>query len=485
MAAAIVACNKETAIQTADQSAEKTDGIMITATLAPKDDATKAIAPVGTGLKTTWEEGETLAILYDGKKAEANIDSVDGDGKATISFTVEDGTTDGIDCQIIYPADAAKADKSGVKDAKDYLAAQKGVLSADLDVRVGEGTIQIETPGLTVTAQPAPQYAIFKFTTKNASSADITVSRLSVFIEGNEYVITPTSATSELTVALPPVETSTMVGFTATKSDDSKIYSFAKSVTFAAAKYYQSNLKMEIVEGVLDGAFSVSATKKVRFSRGNLQYNTSTSKYSFLENQYATVEANSTVDYSSSNVTLFGWGTGNNPTLTSTNNGDYSTFIDWGTATSTDLGTGWRTLTKDEWTYLFNDTGRSTLRYCKAQVDGKSGVVLFPDSYTHPSDGGTAPSSTNAANVAYTTNSWDATQWAAMETAGAVFLPAAGSRNGTTVYDAGGSGNYWSSTPHESSADSAYDLGFYDSGVNPASVSSRYYGRSVRLVQNQ
>ena len=471
MAAAIVACNKETAIQTAEQSAEQTGGIKITATLAPKEDATKAIAESGSTLKTTWAADETLAILYDGKKAEANIDSVDGDGKATISFTVEDGTTDGTDCQIIYPADAANADNTGVKEAKDYLAEQDGTLIPKLDVRVGAGTIQTTTPGLTVTTQPTPQYAIFKFTTKNADgSANISVSRLSVFIEGNEYVITPESATSTLYVALPPVETSSMVGFTATGGDN-KIYSFAKSVTFAAAKYYQSNLKMEIVEGVLDGAFSVSDTKKVRFSKGNLQL-AAANTWQFATNQY---------DYfggsqSDNHRDLFGWGTGNNPNQTSTNNDDYSTFTDWGIT----MGTGWRTLTKDEWTYLFNGRSSVTNRYCKAQVDGKSGVVLFPDNYT-----GTAPTSPNIANAAYTTNSWSAADWTSMETAGCVFLPAAGYRSGTTVNRAGSDGFYWSSTPRESNANLAYILYFYGSNVSPALSSDRYIGRSVRLVQNQ
>lgn len=56
-------------------------------------------------------------------------------------------------------------------------------------------------------------------------------------------------------------------------------------------------------------------------------------------------------------IDLFGWGTGNNPTQSSANIGDYSDFADWGLVNAIRNGgneTGlWRTLTKDEWAYLF------------------------------------------------------------------------------------------------------------------------------------
>ena len=39
-------------------------------------------------------------------------------------------------------------------------------------------------------------------------------------------------------------------------------------------------------EGALPGEFSVSPTKKVRFSKGNLQYNTATETWNFAEKQY-------------------------------------------------------------------------------------------------------------------------------------------------------------------------------------------------------
>ena len=199
----------------------------------------------------TWAVGEHIAILYKvsgtKKVADAEITAVDGTtGAATITFKVEDGTPDNTACTLVYPYSAAKDDHTGVKDAATLLAAQDGTLSANLDVRVGAGTIQTTTPGLTVTTQPAAQFAIFKFTTKNANgSATIDVTKLTITIGAQNYVITPALATSELYVALPPVSDQA-VRFSATGSD-SKTYTCSKaSVTFAAGKYYQSTLKMAL-----------------------------------------------------------------------------------------------------------------------------------------------------------------------------------------------------------------------------------------------
>ena len=244
------ACNNDdNEILTLEQPA-KAKGITITAQLAPKTGGatTRAVADNGDNkITVTWAENEHIAVLYtkDETKyvADATITAVDGSGTATISFTVEDGTPDDTPCTLVYPLSAAKDDHTGVKDAATLLAAQDGTLNANLDVRVGEGTIQTTTPGLTVTTQPAAQFAIFKFTTQDESSTAIDVNSLTVFIGTQKYVITPASATSELYAALPAVS-SQAVSFLAAGSD-SKNYVFAKDgVTFAASKYYQSPLKM-------------------------------------------------------------------------------------------------------------------------------------------------------------------------------------------------------------------------------------------------
>ena len=62
-----------------------------------------------------------------------------------------------------------------------------------------------------------------------------------------------------------------------------------------------------------------------------------------------------------------------------------------------------------------------------------------------------------------------------------IFLPAAGWRYGTTLYDTGEYGYYWSSTPIEGDIAGAYDLDF-DSGGQGVHWRNRSHGRSVRPV---
>jgi len=63
----------------------------------------------------------------------------------------------------------------------------------------------------------------------------------------------------------------------------------------------------------------------------------------------------------------------------------------------------------------------------------------------------------------------------------AIFFPAAGIYDGTTLYRRGTSGLYWSSGFY--SASTAYSLDFDSSGVSPQNGSGRRYGFTVRAVQ--
>lgn len=61
-----------------------------------------------------------------------------------------------------------------------------------------------------------------------------------------------------------------------------------------------------------------------------------------------------------------------------------------------------------------------------------------------------------------------------------LFLPAAGSYDGSTLGGRGSSGLYWASSWVSST--NAHNLGFSSNGVNPQSSSTRRNGRSVRAV---
>ena len=226
------------------------EGITITAKLAPKSSAsgTRAVDDKSTYIESKWAVNEHIAILYtvesEKKVADATITAVDATtGVATITFNVVDGTADNTSCTLVYPYSAANDEHSGLKDVGTLLGTQDGTLKDDLDVRVGAGTIYTVTPRLSVTTQPAAQYAIFKFTTKNSdASANIDVKELTITTGAENFVITP-AATSEFFAALPPL-TGKAIGFVAKGSDDHYYYMGRGAVTFTAGKYYQSALKM-------------------------------------------------------------------------------------------------------------------------------------------------------------------------------------------------------------------------------------------------
>ena len=67
-------------------------------------------------------------------------------------------------------------------------------------------------------------------------------------------------------------------------------------------------------------------------------------------------------------IDLLGWGTGNNPTQTSTNASDYTTFTDWGTSAAGQIGDGWHTMSRAEWTYVYQSRSSATAKRARATV---------------------------------------------------------------------------------------------------------------------
>lgn len=256
-----------------------------------------------------------------------------------------------------------------------------------------------------------------------------------------------------------------------------------------------------IHKGVLPGLFSVSATQQVHFSQGNLQYQASTNTWRFAEHQYDYVGTQTADGYGfyggnvsgsdnrsissiySGWIDLFGWGTGSNPTLSSTSFEDYGTFVDWGCNAIINGGNTanrWRTLTQAEWDYLLKTRPGASSKLGNGNINGVGGLIILPDSWTLPS--GCGFNSGFTLDQAWRINRYTLAQWAQMEEAGAVFLPAAGYRDGTNVNGVGGYGVYWSSTPVDEH--SAYNMYFYTNYLNAWYFDSRIVGFSVRPVQD-
>ena len=251
-----------------------------------------------------------------------------------------------------------------------------------------------------------------------------------------------------------------------------------------------------VEDGALPGVFSVSATQKVRFSQGNLQYQYSTNTWRFAENQYDAFTTrrdsiwNSITEIRDSNIymghlwqNLFSWGTsgyedpndyyntlyhplcgyseetvggfGPSSNMSSPDLTNESRNSDWGVynpiVNGGNVAGAWRTPTIEEWYYLLFERTASYGRFCKAKVNGVGGVILFPDSYSHPT-GIPIPQNIDNATARYT-DAFTATAFRRMEQAGAVFLPANFVRG---VHQAGN--NTWSVFYHYINGDSRQSL---------------------------
>ena len=280
-----------------------------------------------------------------------------------------------------------------------------------------------------------------------------------------------------------------------------------KQVTGAVGKNVQAGTKRTITWNVLEefdsfnadgvrfkvetygaeyiGVFSVSSSKKVIFSKGNLQYHPTNNKWRFAEKQWDYIgDANRNISSTYNGwLDLFGWGTGSSPTNSSMSAFYYQNFVDWVTnQIGNDIPNTWRTLTNNEWDYLLDTRNNASSLKGVAQVNGVNGLILLPDDWTCPSNvpfkSGFHNSYAGEYFAAYQT--FTADQWSELEAAGAVFLPASGNRNGTTVSNVQESGYYWSTT--ESSNNYAYCLYFLS---DEAHIGSYFCGRgqSVRLVK--
>ena len=289
------------------------------------------------------------------------------------------------------------------------------------------------------------------------------------------------------------------------------------TATYSGEKKVKSvkAVKKEVIKpDLLAGVFSVSSTKKVNFSKGNLQatYDGSSWTWAFANNQWdyignsaGNTKVTDVSPFISENgtVDLFGW-VGASSTWTgaaqygisnstATNNvdgygnvGGEAQKVGWGAT----VGAGWRTLTKNEWLYLLSEratgvTVNSTdnARYTQATIntDGMAvkGLIIFPDSYAGGSPAGVTWGTINAKSTFETTCT--SAGWTALEAAGCVFLPVAGYRDASTVKEAGVGAGYWSSS--SSTAPYAFALYFESDYMTIQYGGSRKYGFSVRLVQ--
>ena len=275
--------------------------------------------------------------------------------------------------------------------------------------------------------------------------------------------------------------------------------------------FSQSGISVIPYPGLGIGEFSVNENKKVRFSLGNLQYKAKAKTWRIALNQWDFVGGNGTNGISGDNanisqnnnnwIDLFGYGTSGvahngytyYPYTSTTATSNYASVTiqntnhDWGVNMISNGGNQpnkWRTLTKDEFSYLLNGRSNSDqLRHISnCQVNGVKivkGMIILPDNFPYTQS-------------PFYTISWDwnylsSTQWNLVAALGAIFLPITGYRNNTTINslfnnsNSAGNGYYWTSQ-YDSDSFTAYYLTF-ESGYSFGNANTNM-GYAVRLVRD-
>lgn len=207
-------------------------------------------------------------------------------------------------------------------------------------------------------------------------------------------------------------------------------------------------------DGKLNGVFSVSPTRKVYFSQGNLRYIADSNSWLFAQKQYYYRG----YPYPASDgkpQTFFSWMSG---CLYGKNHkvNDEVKFVDWGCNPIKNGGNiphKWRTLTIEEWKYLFCGRANADEKFAHVSLTfstrgALSGMLLLPDNWLLPDGVQFEPGKKKGFIDNFqgidlgwsSTNFFNYNDWVKMEKAGAVFLPTEVGVNYSSCV-------YWSSTP--------------------------------------
>lgn len=396
---------------------------------------------------------------------------------------------------IVITADKAIAGTCTIDANNNAVVATSGSKTVTLNMPSTKPTLNTSTETIFYIALPPATYTSLKFTINKVGGGkwEATSNNGSMVVERNKIHRLPITELTSLSITNVAnihkgatltlgvsTNASAMKNLTWTSSNTNVAtisaagVVTAKYITGATTITVKDNLSGKTATATVNvmpdnerttNAFSVASGKTVVFSPGNLYYNGSA--FDFEANQYdcrtypglSAIINGATKTTPTGNWGLFGWsnGTSNNwgmtTALTNLKSTDYDgTFSDWANAVVSDVT--WRTLTKAEWDYLLNVTGgTSSKRKNKsgfAKVNGVYGVILLPDTFTDPgkSTGYKYDSSWKKTSTKCTTfqpigdvsisldnvqNIYSGDGWKSMETNGAVFLPAAGSRYGTSL----------------------------------------------------
>ena len=450
----------------------------------------RALGLEGNTLNATWAVGEQVRVYNEttGEDLGGYLTPDSNGETAYLSGTLTGEVTEGdrLTLKFLAPNYSSQAGTLAYIAANcDYAIAE------NIEVTSAENGI-IGTEG---TADFVNQQAIVKFRLIHEGDNPLNVTEFVITAGSNTYTVTPASATNVLYVAIPGY----IGGMTFTATDGTNNYTHTKAVAdLYNGHYYTTEIDMTLVPPAPApagyGPFSVSSTKQVYFSEGNLQYDSDTQGWQFAANQWDyignaagnnAITSNGIAD-NNGIVDMFCW-VGASSSLEGIK--QYGIIKSWsgygsvaGEALKSDwgntMGGDWRTLSKDEWIYLLTERTKAANLLTLGTVNGKAGLILMPDGWT------ASGVSLTVTTANYTTNDINTTNWATLEGQGCAFLPAAGCCMSGLFDGVGGDGSYWSSTSRDSGSTHAHRLHFRATDVDPTDFVERFTGMSVRLVKD-
>ena len=300
--AIMTGCSNDDNIDNPQQPTNKDNVVTLTATVSLDGGAgTRAINPTS-GAKT-FESGKQIAVIYkdeyDKTKKAVSTDFTPTGDNTTATFTVSlTNPASNSDIRYIYPASMAKdvaedatiTDDDATIDYSGIFGSQDGTLTklADYDLAVKDAALS--GTDLPVSVTLANPLAICKFTlTDGTSPITSNVNSLTVSDGTNAYSVNPTSALSEIYVAMKPA--SGNIAFTARTSDSKTYFKTATGTSLVASTLY-TNITVSMQELALNNVFcidgSVYATKDAAIFAGGIPV----AKIAYLGNDAETSPTN-------------------------------------------------------------------------------------------------------------------------------------------------------------------------------------------------
>ena len=439
-------------------------------------------------LDLTWEKGDKISVSG-GATSEQPLTLKTGENRPSATF--EGDIMKNSDEDIVFTVGETPESFEGQSGTESGCAAW----IKDNNHFVGESTYQ---PSGSYEVQMKLQYAVLKLDVSAlGTTGAMTIAAGGGTIASVENV--SSSAGKTVFVAVPANGSPTEYTISCGGKSATKPWKLEKNIFYTAAGEGGAPTGEAIViepsfdPEPLSGLFSISATERVKFSRGNLQatidVNGKPTAWKFAENQYDVLldgGANKTIGIAAGDIDLFGWSTDkyyNYGISTSSSAIDWhGHFVDWSTVIN---GENWFTLSADEWYYLTQTrasdctiSGKSNARFAQCIVNGVNGLMLFPDGFVWP--GGITPPTSDQINVGYVEQKYSCTleNFLIIEKSGVVFLPRGGRREGNSVTKT--AFGYWSST---ADVDGGSNEAMYLTSSASTLGRDKWIAGSVRLVQ--